>query len=92
MLSGSLIDYTLPLAGHMPPIDLVLNQGAPCLSNPLGAKGAAEGGTVGAPPAVINALLDALRPLGVTHIDMPATPARVWQAIQAANAGASSKY
>ncbi|MDP6567186.1 MAG: xanthine dehydrogenase family protein molybdopterin-binding subunit [Alphaproteobacteria bacterium] len=84
LLSGSLLDYALPRASHMPPIDLVLNPDAPCLSNPLGAKGAAEGGTVAAPPAVINALLDALRPLGVDHIDMPATPARVWRAIQAA--------
>jgi carbon-monoxide dehydrogenase large subunit len=82
LLSGSLIDYTLPRAIDMPPIDLVLNQDAPCQSNPLGAKGAAEGGTVGAPPAVINAVLDALRPLGVEHIDMPATPERVWRAIE----------
>jgi carbon-monoxide dehydrogenase large subunit len=70
----------------MPPVELALDEAAPCLSNPLGAKGAAEGGTVAAPPAVINALLNALRPLGVRHIDMPATPNRVWQAIQAARA------
>lgn len=82
LLSGSLLDYTVPRASHVPPIDLVLSQDAPCQGNPLGAKGAAEGGTVGAPPAVINAVLDALRPLGVTHIDMPATPERVWRAIQ----------
>ncbi len=82
LLSGSLLDYTVPRAGHVPPIDLVLSQDAPCQGNPLGAKGAAEGGTVGAPPAVINAVLDALRPLGVEHIDMPATPQRVWRAIQ----------
>ncbi len=85
LLSGSLIDYALPRAGDMPPIDLAVDQSAPCLGNPLGAKGAAEGGTVGAPPVVINAILDALRPLGVQHIDMPATPERVWQAIR--NAG-----
>ena len=71
----------------MPPIDLAVDQSAPCLSNPLGAKGAAEGGTVGAPPVVINAILDALRPLGVAHIDMPATPERVWQAIRGAKKG-----
>jgi len=81
LLSGSLLDYALPRASHMPPIELALNQGAPCLSNPLGVKGAAEGGTVAAPPAVINALLNALRPLGVTDFDMPATPERVWRAI-----------
>jgi carbon-monoxide dehydrogenase large subunit len=84
LLSGSLLDYALPRASDMPPIDLAVDQSAPCLSNPLGAKGAAEGGTVGAPPVVINAILDALRPLGVEHIQMPATPERVWQAIQEA--------
>jgi aerobic carbon-monoxide dehydrogenase large subunit len=55
-----------------------------CKTNPLGVKGAGEGGCVAAPPAVINALVDALRPLGVQHIDMPATPERVWRAIRAA--------
>jgi len=54
----------------------------PSPTNPLGVKGAGEGGAVGAPGAVIHAILDALAPLGVAHIDMPATPARVWQAIQ----------
>jgi carbon-monoxide dehydrogenase large subunit len=53
-----------------------------CKSNPLGVKGVGEAGTVGAPPTVINAILDALRPLGVQHIDMPATPQRVWEAIR----------
>ena len=56
----------------------------PSPTNLLGVKGAGEGATVGAPGAVIHAILDALAPLGVTHIDMPATPARVWQAIQSA--------
>lgn len=88
LLSGSLMDYALPRAKHMPPVALHLNRDAPCLTNPLGAKGAAEGGAVGAPPAVINALLDALRPLGVRHIDMPATSEAVWRAIQAARADA----
>ena len=87
LLSGSLVDYALPRTTDMPPIDLAVDQSAPCLSNPLGAKGAAEGGTVGAPPVVINAILDALRPLGVAHIDMPATPERVWQAIRGAKKG-----
>ena len=73
--------FALPRASHMPPIELTINQDAPCLSNPLGVKGAAEGGTVAAPPAVINALLNALRPLGVIDFDMPATPERVWRAI-----------
>jgi hypothetical protein len=56
----------------------------PSLSNPLGIKGVGEGGTVAATPTVMNAILDALAPLGVAHIDMPATPQRVWQAIQGA--------
>ena len=56
----------------------------PCKTNPMGVKGVGESGVIGAPAAVINALLHALRPLGVVHIDMPATPSRVWNAIQAA--------
>jgi aerobic carbon-monoxide dehydrogenase large subunit len=55
----------------------------PATTNPLGVKGAGEAGATGAPPAIIGAILDALKPLGVAHIDMPATPARVWAAIQA---------
>ena len=54
----------------------------PAKTNPLGIKGIGESGTIGAPPTVMNAILDALRPLGVGHIDMPATPLRVWEAIQ----------
>ena len=53
----------------------------PCTTNPLGVKGIGEAGSVGAPPTVINAILDALSPLGVEHVDMPATPARIWEAI-----------
>ncbi len=53
--------------------------------NPLGVMGCGEAGAIAAPPAVINAVIDALRPLGVKHIDMPATPERVWQAIQSAS-------
>jgi carbon-monoxide dehydrogenase large subunit len=56
----------------------------PAKTNPLGVKGVGEAGCVGAPPAVILAILDALRPLGVEQLDMPATPQRVWQAIQGA--------
>jgi carbon-monoxide dehydrogenase large subunit len=59
----------------------------PAKTNPLGVKGVGEAGCVGAPPAVMNALLDALAPLGVAHLDMPATPDRVWRAIQAAKKG-----
>ena len=56
----------------------------PCRTNPLGLKGAGEAGAIGAPPALVNAVVDALAPLGVEHIDMPVTPERLWQAIRAA--------
>jgi carbon-monoxide dehydrogenase large subunit len=80
LVSGSLLDYAIPRAEDLPLIS-VTSRDVPSPANPLGVKGAGEGGTVGAPGAVIHAILDALAPLGVTHIDMPATPATVWQAI-----------
>jgi carbon-monoxide dehydrogenase large subunit len=67
----------------MPEIDTTLEE-VPCQTNPLGVKGIGESGTIGAPPTVINAIIDALRSLGVTAIDMPATPSRVWEAIESA--------
>ena len=85
LLSGSFLDYAIPRADDLPAIS-VTSRDVPSPTNPLGVKGAGEGATVGAPGAVIHAILDALAPLGVTHIDMPATPARVWQAIQSARA------
>ena len=81
LLSGSLMDYTLPRAVDMPHINSIL-QPSPARSNPLGVKGVGESGTVGALPAVHNAILDALRPLGVTEIAMPVTSERVWRAIR----------
>jgi carbon-monoxide dehydrogenase large subunit len=83
LLSGSFMDYAMPRADLMPDIGTTLEE-VPCRTNPLGVKGIGESGTIGAPPTVINALLDALRPLGVAAIDMPATPARVWEAIKRA--------
>jgi carbon-monoxide dehydrogenase large subunit len=80
LLSGSFMDYGMPRADLMPEIATTLEE-VPCRTNPLGVKGIGESGTIGAPPTVINAILDALRPLGVAHIDMPATPSRVWEAI-----------
>jgi len=80
LASGSFLDYAIPRADDLPAIS-VTSRDVPSPTNPLGVKGAGEGGTVGAPGAVIHAILDALAPLGVAHIDMPATPARVWQAI-----------
>jgi aerobic carbon-monoxide dehydrogenase large subunit len=80
LVSGSFLDYAIPRAADLPAIS-VTSRDVPSPTNPLGVKGAGEGGTVGAPGAVIHAILDALAPLGVTHIDMPATPERVWRAI-----------
>ncbi len=83
LLSGSFTDYTLPRADDLPEIEVELLE-VPCATNPLGVKGAGEAGAVGSPPAVINAVLDALGQRGVTQIDMPATPERVWRALEAA--------
>jgi carbon-monoxide dehydrogenase large subunit len=84
LLSASFMDYAMPRASDLPlhyELDFI---DVPAKTNPIGVKGVGEAGCVGAPPAVMNAVLDALRPLGVQHLDMPATPHRVWQAIQAA--------
>ena len=81
LLSGSFMDYTMPRADTTCAIQVESNP-APTKLNPLGAKGAGEAGTVGALPAVMNAVLDALAPLGVSELDMPATSQRVWSAIQ----------
>jgi carbon-monoxide dehydrogenase large subunit len=86
LLTGSFMDYALPRADDLPDIDTHTDESSPCRINPLGAKGVGELGTVGATPTVINAVLDALRPLGVTDIAMPATPERVWRAIGEAQA------
>jgi carbon-monoxide dehydrogenase large subunit len=83
LLTASFMDYAIPRAGDMCAIRIVSNP-VPTPGNPLGAKGAGEAGCVGALPAVMLAILDALAPLGVRDLDMPATPERVWQAIQAA--------
>jgi carbon-monoxide dehydrogenase large subunit len=84
MLSASFMDYAMPRAADLPAhyeLDFI---DVPAKTNPLGVKGIGEAGCVGAPPAVMNAILDALATLGVEHLDMPATPHRVWRAIQAA--------
>ena len=85
LLAGSFMDYALPRAANVPNIDVSLVE-VPCTSNPLGVKGAGEAGAVGSPPAVMNAILNALQGRGVTALDMPATPEKVWNAIQAADA------
>ncbi len=83
LAAGSFMDYALPRAADLPDFALGFHP-VPAKTNPLGVKGCGEAGVSGALPAVMNAILDALAPLGVTELDMPATPARVWEAIRAA--------
>jgi aerobic carbon-monoxide dehydrogenase large subunit len=85
LVTGSFQDYAMPRAEDFPEFVSELAE-VPARTNPLGVKGAGEAGATGAPPAVVSAILDALRPLGIEHIDMPATPNRVWAAINAAGA------
>jgi carbon-monoxide dehydrogenase large subunit len=87
LLTGSYMDYAMPRADNLPNIQ-VANHVTLCTHNPLGVKGVGEVGAIGSPPAVINAVLDALLPLGVKDITMPASPHRVWQAIQTAKKAA----
>jgi aerobic carbon-monoxide dehydrogenase large subunit len=84
-LNGNLASYAMPTAADLPAFETERTQ-TPTPLNPLGAKGIGEAGTIGATPAVQNAVVDALAHLGVTHIDMPLTPERVWRAIEAARA------
>ena len=77
----SLMDYGIPRADNLPAIAVDFSP-VPSLSNPLGIKGVGEGGTVAATPTVMNAIIDALAPLGIADVPMPATPERVWRAIR----------
>jgi aerobic carbon-monoxide dehydrogenase large subunit len=81
LLTGTLMDYGIPRADTMPRVTVDFSP-VPSPTNPLGAKGVGEGGTVAATPTVMNAILDALAPLGVTDMPMPATPERIWRAIR----------
>ena len=81
LVTASFMDYAIPRAAQLPPFVVAFNE-EPCLTNPLGVKGAGEGGCVAAPPALINAVLDALRLLGVRNIQMPATAEHIWQALK----------
>jgi len=85
LLTGSFMDYAMPRARNFPNFKLDTTC-TPCTHNPLGTKGCGEAGAIGSPPAVINAVLDALGPLGVKELDMPASPNRVWEAMHAAGA------
>ncbi len=84
LLTGSFMDYAMPRAGDLSAIHCDSNP-VPTQTNPLGIKGAGEAGNVGALPAVANALVDALSPLGIRHVEMPATPERLWRALRAAS-------
>jgi aerobic carbon-monoxide dehydrogenase large subunit len=88
LLSGSPMDYALPRADDLPALDFSYNV-VPCRTNPLGVKGAGEAGAIGAPPALVNAVVDALGPLGIDHLDMPLTPELLWRAMRAAAAKAA---
>jgi len=86
LLTGSLLDYAIPRADSVPGIRSSF-QSSPSPTNPIGVKGIGESGAIAAPPAMVHAVLDALGPLGVTDIDMPMTPSRIWSTIQSASAG-----
>jgi carbon-monoxide dehydrogenase large subunit len=83
LLTGSYMDYAVPRAHHLPSFDFT-TRNVPCKTNPLGVKGCGEAGNGGSMPAVMNAILDALAPLGVTHLEAPATPYRIWNAVMGA--------
>ena len=81
-LSGSMMDYTMPRADNLPNFN-VSTENTMCTHNPLGSKGCGEVGAIGSPPAIINAVVDALKDYGVRHLDMPATGPKLWSIIQA---------
>ena len=89
LMTGSFMDYCMPRADNLPGIDFRTNV-VPCATNPLGVKGAGEAGAIGAPPAVVNAVLDALSARGVAHLDMPLTPEKVWRALAGAQPRAAA--
>ena len=85
LLTGSYMDYTMPRADDIPYIDFEYHE-IPCQNNALGIKGAGEAGCIGSPPAIINAIIDALSDYGVDHVDMPATREKVWRMIHGGDA------
>jgi carbon-monoxide dehydrogenase large subunit len=83
LLTGSMLSYIVPTAAELPSFELGRTE-TPSPTNPLGVKGVGETGTIASPAAVMNAVVDALSPYGITDIDMPATPERVWRALREA--------
>src|ERR1044072_3188036 len=88
LVTGSFMDYAMPRADMLPEFITQLEE-VPCKTNPIGVKGIGEAGTIGAPPVIINAIIDALSPLGIDRIEMPATASKVWTAIQGAKGKAA---
>jgi carbon-monoxide dehydrogenase large subunit len=88
LLSGTLMDYTVPRATHLPSFETHFRE-TPTAANPLGVKGSGQAGCMAAPQTIMAAVLDALKPLGITDMDMPATPERLWRAIRYASKGPS---
>jgi carbon-monoxide dehydrogenase large subunit len=86
LMTSSMANYRVPSAAELPSFYTDRTE-TPSTTNPLGVKGIGEAGTIAAPPAVVNATIDALSPLGIDHIDMPVSPERVWAAIQSARGG-----
>jgi carbon-monoxide dehydrogenase large subunit len=89
LLTASYQDYCIPRASDVPPIAVTLDGSAPCVTNPLGSKGCGESGAIGGPPCITNGVMDALSSLGITQLNTPLSPLKVWQAIQGASAQAS---
>ncbi|HKE71101.1 MAG TPA: xanthine dehydrogenase family protein molybdopterin-binding subunit [Nocardioidaceae bacterium] len=89
LVTGSLVDYLVPSAADLPTFGSDRTE-TPATSNPLGVKGVGEAGTIASTPAVVNAIVDALRPMGINDVPMPCSPYRVWQAIQSASSGGQS--
>ncbi len=86
LLTATFQDYCIPRAEDMPAIEVTLDGSAPCRTNPLGAKGCGESGAIGGPPCIVNGVMDALAPLGITSLDTPFSPVKLWQAIRDAKA------
>ena len=86
LLTATYQDYCIPRADDVPPITVTLDESAPCRTNPLGAKGCGESGAIGGPPCITNGVMDALAELGITQLQTPLTPQKVWKAIQEAKA------
>jgi carbon-monoxide dehydrogenase large subunit len=85
LITASYQDYCIPRAGDLPPLSVTLDGSAPCVTNPIGSKGCGESGAIGGPPCIVNGVLDALQPLGITQLNTPLSPIKVWEAIRSAS-------